>query len=345
MAPIPLALIGFGNVGKAFVRLLQAKRESLQTTYGLSWRVTGISTRRHGGALDPQGIDTAEALRLVESDQALAPLAARPVPTDVSEFLRESGAQVLFETTPVNYETGQPAIEHLRAALKLGLHAITANKGPVVHAFRELTALARANGRHFYFESAVMDGAPVFSLWRAALPGADIRSFRGILNSTTNLILTLMETGHTFDEAVAQAQTIGVAETDPSGDVLGWDAAVKVAALTTVLMDTPLTPDRVERQGIEKITPREIAAARRSGRRWKLVCQAERAGGSVRARVAPEMLPPEDPLYTVMGTSSSITFESDALGRLTITEENPGPATTAFGLLADFINAMRDPVN
>jgi homoserine dehydrogenase len=224
------------------------------------------------------------------------------------------------------------------------MHVITANKGPVVHAFRRLSELARRRGRHFYFESAVMDGAPIFSLWRTALPGARLQSFRGILNSTTNLILTLMEDGQTFDEAVAQAQTIGVAETDPSGDILGWDAAVKVAALVTVLMDFPLLPQQVDRQGIEAITPSLLREAGEQGRRWKLICQAERGDGGVRARVAPELIGPEDPLHNVMGTSSSITFISDVLGRLTVTEENPGPGTTAYGLLADFINAVRTPM-
>ncbi|HET7010708.1 MAG TPA: homoserine dehydrogenase [Anaerolineales bacterium] len=345
MAPsIPLALIGFGNVGRAFARLLEDKRDELRQSFDLEWRVTAIATRRHGGAIDPKGIDLIEALRLVENDEALAPLAARPAPDEMTEFLRQSGAAVLFETTPVNYETGQPAVDHLRAALELGMHAVTANKGPVVHAYRQLTDLARSKGKHFYFEAAVMDGAPIFSLWRSALPGASVRGFRGVLNSTTNLILTLMEAGHEFDEAVAQAQTIGVAETDPSGDILGWDAAVKVAALVTVLMGTPLTPDRVKRQGIENIHSREIAAARRAGQRWKLICRAERRGNEIEASVGPEMLPPEDPLFTVAGTSSSITFDSDVLGKLTITEEDPGPVTTAFGLLADFINAVRTPV-
>ncbi|HSB90723.1 MAG TPA: homoserine dehydrogenase [Anaerolineales bacterium] len=343
MPPVSLALIGFGNVGRAFARLLETKREELRSAHGLSWRITGIRTGRHGSAVNPDGLDAAEAVRRVEAGQSLASLSSAPAPEDVAGFLTATRADVMFETTPVNYQTGQPAVDHLRTALELGLHAITANKGPVVHAYRSLTDLARAKHRHFYFESAVMDGAPIFSLWRAASPGATLRGFRGILNSTTNLILTLMESGHTFDEAVAQAQTIGVAETDPSGDILGWDAAVKVAALATVLMDAPLTPDRVERQGIEAITPREIAAARRSGLRWKLICEAERGPDGLIARVRPEKVAPEDPLYSVMGTSSSITFDTDVLGRLTITEENPGPVTTAFGLLADLINALRTP--
>ncbi len=249
---------------------------------------------------------------------------------------------MLLESVPVDYQTGQPATDFLRTALETGMHAVSANKGPVVHAYRQLRDLAARHGRRYLFELAVMDGAPIFSLWREALPGARLGSFRGVLNSTTNLILTLMESGQTFDEAVAQAQTIGVAETDPSGDILGWDAAVKVAALVTVLMDSPLTPQQVDRQGIQDITPAQVRAARKQGLRWKLVCQASRDDtGRIHARVAPESLTADDPLYGVMGTSSSIAFESDVLGRLTVTEENPGPDTTAYGMLADLLNAVR----
>jgi homoserine dehydrogenase len=338
-----LTLVGFGNVGRAFARLLLRKQESLAREFGIEWRVVAIAARRAGAAIHPGGIPLDRALEAVESGSSLSPLSARPTPATMDEFIRTCGADVLFENTPVNYQTGQPAIDHLQAGLEACMHVITANKGPVVHAFRRLRDLARRQNRHFYFESAVMDGAPIFSLWRTALPAARLLSFRGVLNSTTNLILTLMESGRTFDEAVAQAQSIGVAETDPSGDILGWDAAVKVAALATVLMDSPLLPQQVERQGIEAITPSLVREAHEEGRRWKLICEAEHTNGAVRARVAPERIGPDDPLYGVKGTSSSITFVSDVLGRLTVTEENPGPETTAYGLLADFINAVRTP--
>jgi homoserine dehydrogenase len=248
---------------------------------------------------------------------------------------------VLFENTPVNYENGQPAVEHLESALNLGMHAITANKGPVVHAYRQLTSLASSHGRKFFFESTVMDGAPVFSLFRGALPAADLRSIRGVLNSTTNLILTRMEDGETFDQAVAYAQKIGIAETDPSGDIDGWDAAIKVSALVTVLMSVPLKPEQVQRQGIRDITLEEIARAKSQGKRWKLVCSAVRQGESVQARVRPEMVGVDSPMYGIEGTTSIVQFESDVLGLLSVIEKDPGPHTTAYGLLADFINAVR----
>jgi homoserine dehydrogenase len=222
------------------------------------------------------------------------------------------------------------------------MHAITANKGPVVHGYRELSALAQAKGVHFFFESTVMDGAPLFSVFRAALPAANLKAFRGVLNSTTNLILTRMESGESFADAVRYAQSIGIAETDPSGDIDGWDAAVKVAALTTVLMDTPLKPAQVVREGIRSITPAAAAQALKEGKRWKLVCSCMRTEVGVQARVAPELVPMNSALFSVEGTTSIVEFETDVLGNLSIVETDPGPHTTAYGLLADFLNAVRD---
>jgi homoserine dehydrogenase len=277
----------------------------------------------------------------VESGGSLNELSAFQAPSDMLAIIQACGADVLFENTPVNYETGQPAVAHLEAALQHGMHAITANKGPVVHAYHQLKDLAAQAGRRFYFESSVMDGAPIFSLFREALPAARLLGFRGVLNSTTNLILTLMEKGESFDSAVAYAQKIGIAETDPSGDIDGWDAAVKVAALVNVLMGIPLTPTQVDRTGIRGLTPEDIGQAFKQAKRWKLVCTAQREGNAVHARVHPELVGEDSPLYGVNGTSSIITFETDILPQLSIVEGNPGPETTAYGLLADIINITR----
>lgn len=336
-----LALLGFGNVGQAFAQLLLHKRAELKARYNLTFAVTAIATGSHGMALNSGGLDLEQALKLADYGSSLTTISTQGKVSDSFEFIRRCGAQVLFETTPVNYQTGQPAVDHLRAALELGMHAITANKGPVVHAYQQLTDLAASRGRSFYFESTVMDGAPIFSLFRYTLPGAQLRAFRGILNSTTNLILTRMEGGESFEEAVAYAQSIGIAETDPSGDVDGWDAAVKVSALATVLMDAPLKPNDVDRTGIREITLEEIERARQEGKRWKLVCSARLENERVQARVAPEMVGPDSPLYNVSGTTSIAEFETDVLGKLSVVETDPGPHTTAYGLLADFLNAVK----
>jgi homoserine dehydrogenase len=336
-----LAMVGFGNVGQALARLLLRKQEELQSKYDLTFSVTGIYTGRHGAAIDPQGLPLEQAVAAVRAGGMLDSLSAQPAPRSGVDFIRACPADVLFENTPVNHNTGQPAIDHLKAGLEAGMHAVTANKGPVVHGYRQLKETAARSGRKFRFESTVMDGAPIFSLWRETLVGADLAGFQGILNSCTNLILTRMEQGETFDQAVAYAQSIGIAETDPSADVDGWDAAIKVAALVTVLMDIPMTPQQVDRHSMREISPQMLSEARQAGKRWKLVCTARREGDRVTGRVAPEMVSPDSPLYSINGTSSYAQFETDVLPGLGIVESNPSPETTAFGLLADFLNVAR----
>jgi homoserine dehydrogenase len=251
----------------------------------------------------------------------------------------------MFENSPVNHATGEPALTHVREALRLGMHAITANKGTVVHGYRELRDLAQSNGRRFLFESTVLGGSPLFSVFRECMPAAELLSFRGVLNSTTNIVLTRMQRGETFDQAVRYCQSIGVAETDPSADVDGWDAAIKVAALVTVLMDVPLKPQQVERTGIREITPQMIEAAARQGSRYKLVCSAVRDRDGVRARVAPELVSTADPLYAMDDSTTGVAFRTDVLGDYCIIESEregmvAGPEPTAYGLFADFVRAV-----
>lgn len=341
MQHVSLVLIGFGNVGQALARLLLQKRAELQTQFSLTFDITGIATGRHGKAIDLGGIDITRALALAESGQSLDTLSRGPAPENMIEFIVACPGDVLFENTPVNHHTGQPAADYLRAALEKGMHAITANKGPLVHAYADLTHLANLQGRRFMFESAVMDGAPIFSLFRGPLPAAQLRGFYGILNSCTNLLLERMENGESLEDAVRYAQSIGITETDPSADIDGWDAAIKVCALANVLMGEAIKPEAVERQGIRAITPAMLAEARQAGQRWKLVCSARREGERLIARVSPERVPPGSPLYSIQGTSSYVQFDLDVLSGLGIVESNPGPETTAYGLLADLINATR----
>jgi len=340
-----LALIGFGNVARALVRLLLRKQSLLEGQYGVTFSFTGIATGRHGFAVNPRGLDIRKALALVEGGGSLSSLSSASV-QDAPGVIRESGADVMFENSPMNHSTGQPALDHIRLALTSGMHAITANKGSVVHGYRELTSLAEAHGRKFLFESTVLGGSPVFSVFRECMPAAELLSFRGVLNSTTNIILTRMERGETFDQAVRYCQSIGVAETDPSADVDGWDAAIKVAALVTVLMDLPLAPQSVERQGIRAITSQMVADAMASGKRYKLVCSAQRQADGVRGTVEPELIAPSDPLYGMEDSTTGLAFRTDVLGDYAIIESEradmvAGPEPTAYGLLADFIHAVR----
>ena len=333
------------------VRLLEDHIGELRNRYGISWRITGVASRRMGWIADPNGLD-AEVLcargpapSAVEG--ASAPetsaiasnsTANKQSPVHVREWLASAKAEVLFEATSLNVENGQPAINYLRTALEHGAHAITANKGPIVHAYRELRDLAVARGKRFLFESTVMDGVPIFSLFDQ-LPAIHLQGFHGILNSTTNVILSEMEQGLSFDAALKKAQELGVAETDATHDIDGWDAAVKTAALITVLMDVPLRLEDIHREGIRDLTTEAVRNARRDGWPFKLVCRAQRTSTGVKASVAPEKVLSSSPMGKIVGTSSYIYFETDIFPGLAITEENPGLSATAYGLLTDFVRA------
>jgi len=342
-----LALIGFGNVARSLARLLVRKQDLLKSQHDVTFSFTGIATGRHGFAVNPDGIDIQKALELVENKEDISSLnnSQSPIPDSLS-VINNSQADVIFENSPVNTETGQPALEHIRTALNLNMHAITANKGPVVHGYRELTALAKSKGRQFKFESTVLGGAPVFSVYREAFPLADLSSFKGIFNATTNIILSRMENGESYEDAVKYCQSIGVAETDPTNDVDGWDAAIKVAALITVLMDTPFTPQQVNPTGIRGVTPEMIAKAKAESKRYKLVCSAEKDGDKVTASVAPQLVDSSSPLYGMMNSSTGVTFRTDVILDYSITlSEKPGmkggPVETAYGLFADFVNVVK----
>ncbi|MGA8150235.1 MAG: homoserine dehydrogenase [Terriglobales bacterium] len=321
-------------MNRTLVQLLQKKRDDLRRP-GIEWRITGLATRRMGWIADPNGVDVAKI-----RDNGVDSCAGATGLRGVKDWLKAAQANVLFEATSLSVDDGQPAIDHIRAALESGAHAITANKGPVVHAYEELAGLAVERGKRFLFESTVMDGAPIFSMFRDSLPAVQVKGFRGILNSTTNVILGGMERGLSFEQSLGEAQQIGVAETDPRHDIEGWDAAVKVAALVRVVMGVPLRLDEIAREGIGKLNAEMVCEARAAGKPYKLVCRAWRTGSGIRASVRPEQVSLSDPLAWVTGTSSIVYFETDIFPGLAITENNPGLEATAYGMLADFVRAV-----
>jgi len=316
------------------LRLLVAKETELRRRYDVRWRLTGVATRRAGWLADPDGLSPLPILHGHWPSPSPQPCC------DVREWLEKTRADVLFEASSLSVQTGQPAIEHLKAALELGAHAITANKGPIVHAFRELSVLAHEKKKKFLYEATVMDGVPIFSLFPLGLPATVLQGFTGVLNSTTNVVLTEIEKGRSFDEAVKRARAIGVAETDPAADLDGWDSAVKVAALAIVLMGAPVKLEQVQRTGIRDLHEEKIRSVRAAGMRYKLVCRAERRGDSVACTVQPELLLASDPFANLEGTSSAIRFDLDVFS-FSIVEHNPGIEATAYGLLADFLRAVQ----
>jgi homoserine dehydrogenase len=331
-----LCFLGFGNVGRALARLLVAKSAELRDLYGIEYRITGVAGRRIGWLSKAEGFDAAA----LSSDASIAELMSSA--NSINEWLRDAQPDAVFETTSLNPDSGQPAIDYLRAVLESDAHAITANKGVLVHGYKDLAELARARDRRFLFESTVLDSAPVFSLFRECLPAVKLRGFSGVFSSTTNVIIETMEAGRSFEEGLKTAQELGVTETDPSHDIDGWDSTVKVCAVASVLMNIPLKPDEVNREGVRQLSPRRVQAARAEGKPFKLVARAKLiTDGKLTATVRPEQIALSDPLGNVRGTSLAIHFELDMMPGLTITSHRPNLQSTAYGLLADFINAVR----
>lgn len=340
LRPLRLAFVGFGNVGRAFAERLPGPYARVLRAAGVRARVTGIYTARHGAALDPAGLPLGRALRLVRGGRPLDGLhRGRPLASAL-DFISRVPADVLIEISPLAPASGEPATAHVRAALRRGLHVVTANKGPVAFAHRRLLRLARRRGRLFLHEGAVMDGMPVFNLVERCLPGARILGFRGLVNSTTTRVLTRMEQGASFDQALREAQAAGVAEADPRHDLEGWDAAVKACALANALMGADVRPGQVERRGITAVTPEDVRGARDGGRRLRLIARGTRRGGRVQVRVAPEAVPADDVLVSA-GADGVVVLETDLMRDVGLWEGAGGVDQTAYALLSDLVAVAR----
>ena len=338
---IALLLVGFGNVARRFVQLLDESRATL-SAFDIEPVVVGVITRRQGAVLNEAGLDAMRAAQHVTEGGAFGP-ASVPSALEWCRRLRSQGVEtrVLVETTTLDIRSGEPAISYIRAAFASGTHVITANKGPVAFAYRALSDEARAAGVRFLFEGAVMDGVPVFNLVRETMPGVTIRGFRGVVNSTTNYVLTAMEQGEPFGAALARMQAEGVAEADASLDIDGWDAAAKAAALANVFLDARTTPLRVVREGIGPDTASRARQARQQGRRTKLVASASGHGEAASVRVALEDLDAADPLAILDGQGNALELDTWPLGRIVITERDGGLEKTAYALLSDLVSLRK----
>lgn len=332
-----IAFIGFGNVARAFARILSTRRARLAEEFDLTLRTTAIATARHGCVL-AENIDLDEAAAVVERGQQLTTLAGAVAVADVASVVAGCDADVVFETSPLNPLTGEPATSYIRGALARSLHTVTANKGPLAFAYRELSALAAEKNARFRFEGTVMDGAPVFNLVESCLPAAEILGFAGLLNSTTNIILNGMEAGVSFDEALAEARRRGIAEADADYDIDGWDAAVKAVALANVLMQADARPLEVTRRGIRGISAAELRDTLAEGNAIRLIARGERTRAGVRLSVGPEAVRLASPFGDAHGATNLLTLKTDLMGELTLIETDPGVEQTAYALLSDLLH-------
>jgi homoserine dehydrogenase len=342
LPPLRLLVLGYGHVAQAFLPLLASRSEWLGRELGIRPVITGIGSRSRGLYIHPEGIN-ADLLSREQDPPGWFSSTGMCVET-VEAFIQKgkrAGASLFIELTTLNPQDGQPALMHIRKALEAKMDVITANKGPVAYAQVELQSLARRRGVQFRFESSVMDGLPLINLAEFTLPAVGIQSFRAILNSTSSLVLNMIEQGYSLDEAIRKAQQIGVAEADPWYDLDGWDAVMKTTILANTLLEGQFTPHMVEREGIRDLTSDEICAAALAGSPFRLVSQAHRKHGVLIAEVRPRRISADDILHVGKGTTGVISLETEAMGIITLVEHEPGVMQTAYGVLSDLITIQR----
>lgn len=340
MKDLKIALLGFGNAGRGFAKMLTEKQEEIREIYGRGVLVTAIATHSKGTIVNDRGIDLRKAWTDVETEGKFAADTPGLCTMNALEVIEGADCDVVCELTPLNIFTGQPAISHIEKAFERGRHVVSANKGPIAWDFDRLSAMAAEKGLCFFYETTVMDGAPVFNLMEHTLKFCKVTEISGILNSTTNYILEEMAAGKPYDEIIEAGKQIGFIEADPAMDIEGYDAAAKVTALLNVLMKAGITPDKVDRTGIENITLADIEAAAARGKVIKLLCRGSLVDGRVSASVKPVEVDRKDLLAAVDSTTSVVSITTDLMGKLSVIEHAPEIEQTAYGVFGDIIRVL-----
>lgn len=345
MKTLRLCIAGFGNVTKRFLRLLQEKEAYLAETYGYGFSIIGVCSPSRGILAGGDGLSIDGLFEMDETRYKFDGLAEFFSPWDergALAMIDRCQADVFIELSTLSIKDGEPATSYIERAFERGMHVITANKGPEAWHFDRLAEKAHTAGKEYLFETAVMDGTPIFNFARETLHGCEILGIKGILNGTSNFVLHQLEHGFTFDAAIKEAQRLQFAEADPSMDIDGWDGAAKICAMANILMDAKLDPMKVERKSVASVTAEDIKKAKENGCRIKYICKAEREkSGAVHLSVLPAMIPLDDVYAAVNGSSAVVTFYTDLAGELTIVQTDPGILQTAYGVYSDLITLMK----
>jgi homoserine dehydrogenase len=338
---VRIVVCGFGRVGRTFARLLEAKRAAIEGGDGLALDLVGVG-ELDGSLWEPGGLAPEATAARFEAERGFAGHPAARPGWQGADLVRAIEADVLVETTPTDVKTGEPALSHVRTALGRGMHVASANKGPFIRHYRELRALATRHGVRLKLSAAAAAALPTIDVAEVCLAGTEILAVEGVLNGTSNFILTRMRGGQAYADALAEAQRLGIAEPDPTLDVEGYDTANKLALIANVAMDADLAPEEVERTGITGLDGAAVKAAAAAGRVYRLVGRADRGpDGRVRARVAPDALAADHPLAAVDGAEKGITYTTDTMHRVTVMGGKSDPRGAAAALLKDVLNIYR----
>ncbi len=333
-----IALIGFGTVGQGLCEILIQKKNYLKKKYGFKFDIVAIADFAYGNVYNPEGLDVDYFLDMAKNKQKFA----RDLKDwDTLKLIKKSNADIVCELTYTDLTSGGPAVDHVNTALKAGKNVVTSNKGPAALLYPEMKKLADKHGVRFLIEGTVVAGTPVINLAEGPLAGCEISKIRGILNGTTNYMLSEMEKGMGYEDVLKIAQEKGYAEADPTGDVEGYDARGKVTILANVVMGASMNINDVPCKGITGISPEDIEKAKAENKRWKLIGSVEKSGDKVTGSVSPEMVDLSHPLAGVMGATNALTFTTDLLGDVTIVGPGAGRIETGFSILTDMLAIHR----
>ena len=329
-----LALIGFGTVAKGLCEILLEKKSYLKNKYNFDYSIVAVADFAYGNTFNSEGLDVELMLDQAGRNEKFTKDLSD---FETSELIKKCNADIVCELTFTDLNTGGPAVDFCKAALTTGKHVVTSNKGPAALFYPEMKKLADENSVKFMIEGTVVAGTPIINLTAGPLAGCEISKIRGILNGTTNYMLTEMEKGMDYDEVLKIAQKLGYAEADPTGDVEGHDARGKVTILANIVMGASLKISDVSCEGISKISKADIDEAKAKNSRWKLIGSVENKNGKVYGSVAPEMVDLSHPLAGVMGATNALTFSTDLLGDVTIVGPGAGKVETGFSILTDIL--------
>jgi homoserine dehydrogenase len=331
-----LALIGFGNVGQGLATIISNKSAELEVL-GMKVQIVAVSDPIKGSIYNPNGIDAELLLKTVQNGKTLDTLSAPYTGWSAKRTIEEADVDTVVELAYTDLKTGEPALTHMETALKRGLNVITTNKGPIALHYDRLMKLAKETNAHLRVEGTVMSGTPTLLLGLEHLLAAGITKIEGILNGTTNYIITRMMEGKSYSEALREAQELGYAEADPTGDVEGHDAAAKVVILANLLMKQSLKLEDVNREGITKLTPEDIAKAKEDNECVKLIGRIECSSEVCKAEVRPMRIPISHPLASIQNATNAITYTTNILGEVTLIGPGAGRMETGYAIIADLM--------
>lgn len=336
-----IMMIGFGVVGQGLAKILNEKAHDLKDKYGFEPMIVGVATHSRGILYHAKGLSIPALLDAAEKgnfshypdDDGLE----RDF-SDTVDLIQGRGADVMVEVSPTNIKTAMPAAKYFQTAIATQKHIVTANKGPVAIGFSGLLRRAKEAGVKIRYEATLMAGTPAISMGLESLAGCKIDAVRGIVNGTSNYILCEMEKGLSYEDALQQAQELGYAETDPTADVAGWDAAAKVLIMLDAFFGVDFSLEDIDVSGITVVSKDDIDSAKANGERYKLIASATKHEGSVKA----VRIPLSDPLSQVNGATNALTFQTDLMGDVTVIGAGAGQKETGFALLADLLAIHRN---